>query len=69
MIDLFCALESFWLKVDLKRVMQATHEAIRGFHVGDAQLGGVRIFDARVKIQHDAQLRVSNYRSRLITNF
>ncbi len=28
---------------------------IRGFHVGDARLGGVRIFDARVKIQHDAQ--------------
>ncbi len=27
----------------------------RGFHVGDARLGGVRIFDARVKIQHDAQ--------------
>ncbi len=27
----------------------------RGFHVGDARLGGVRIFDVRVKIQHDAQ--------------
>ncbi len=31
---------------------------IRGFHVGDARLGGVRIFDARVKIQHDAQWSV-----------
>ncbi len=30
---------------------------IRGFHVGDARVGGVRIFDARVKIQHDAQWR------------
>ncbi len=30
----------------------------RGFHVGDAWLGGVRIFDARVKIQHDAQWSV-----------
>ncbi len=30
----------------------------RGFHVGDARLGGVRIFDARVKIQHDAQWSV-----------
>ncbi len=29
----------------------------RGFHVGDARLGGIRIFDARVKIQHDAQWR------------
>ncbi len=27
----------------------------RGFHVGDARLGGVRIFDPHVKIQHDAQ--------------
>ncbi len=30
----------------------------RGFHVGDARLGGVRIFDARIKIQHDAQWSV-----------
>ncbi len=30
----------------------------RGFHVGDARLGGFRIFDARVKIQHDAQWSV-----------
>ncbi len=30
-------------------------QSIRGFHVGDAPLGGVRIFDARVKIQHDSQ--------------
>ncbi len=30
----------------------------RGFHVGDARLGGVRIFDTRVKIQHDAQWSV-----------
>ncbi len=30
----------------------------RGFHVGDARLGGVRIVDARVKIQHDAQWSV-----------
>ncbi len=33
-------------------------DAIRGFHVGDAQLGGVRTFDTRVKIQHDAQWSV-----------
>ncbi len=33
------------------------------------QLGSVRIFDARIKIQHDAQWRASNYRSRPITNF
>ncbi len=32
-----------------------SHDPIRGFHVGDTRLGGVRIFDARVKIQHDAQ--------------
>ncbi len=31
---------------------------IRGFHVGDARLGGVRIFHARIKIQHDAQWSV-----------
>ncbi len=30
----------------------------RGFHVGDAQLGGVKIFDACLKIQHDAQWSV-----------
>ena len=29
-----------------------------GFHVRDARLGSVRIFDARVKIQHDAQWSV-----------
>ncbi len=43
--------------------------AIRGFHISDARLGSVRIFDALVKIQHDAQWRASNYRSRLITDF
>ncbi len=32
-------------------------------------MGGVRIFDARVKIQHDAQWSASNYRSRPITDF
>ncbi len=41
----------------------------RGFHVGDVRLGGIRIFDAHIKIQHDAQWRVSNYRSRPITHF
>ena len=30
----------------------------RGFHVSDARLGSVRIFDACVKIQHDAQWSV-----------
>ncbi len=42
---------------------------IRGFHIGDAWLGSIRIFDACVKSQHDAQWRASNYRSRLITDF
>ena len=32
-------------------------------------MGGVRNFDTRVKSQHDAQWRVSNYRSRPITDF
>ncbi len=41
----------------------------RGFHIGDARLGGVRIFDARIKNQHDAQWRASNYQSRPITDF
>ena len=41
----------------------------RGFHIGDARLGGLRIFDARVKIQHDAQWRASYYQSRPITDF
>ncbi len=41
----------------------------RGFHIGDVRLGGVRIFDTRIKIQHDAQWRASNYRSRPITDF
>ncbi len=41
----------------------------RGFHIGDTRLGGVRIFDTHVKIQHDAQWRASNYQSRLITHF
>ncbi len=44
-------------------------QANRGFHIGDARLGGVRIFDvrvirifdARVKSQHDAQWRASNF--------
>ncbi len=40
----------------------------RGFHVGDARLGSVRVFDAHVKIQHDTQ-RASNYRYRPITHF
>ncbi len=43
--------------------------AIRGFHIGDARLGSIRIFDARVKSQHDAQWRASNYQSRPITDF
>ncbi len=41
----------------------AQQSTTRGFHVGDALLGGVRIFDTRVKIQHDTQWRASNYRS------
>ncbi len=38
--------------------VSARSHVIMGFHVGDARLGGVRIFDARVKIQHDAQWSV-----------
>ncbi len=40
-----------------------------GFHIGDTRLGGIRIFDARIKSQHDAQWRASNYQSRRITDF
>ncbi len=36
-------------------VTKASESLNRGFHFGDARLGGVRIFDAHVKIQHDAQ--------------
>ncbi len=67
-----------WIRC-VRRALQATHTedplgrvpapVNRGFHVGDARLGGVRIFDARVKSQHDAQWRASNYRSRPITDF
>ncbi len=58
-------------QVDLRETLnQAANDcAFRGFHVGDARLGDVRIFDARVKIQHDAQWRVSNDQSRPITHF
>ncbi len=34
-----------------------------------SSVSGVRIFDARIKIQHDAQWRASNYWSRPITIF
>ncbi len=34
-----------------------------GCHVGDARLGGIRIFDTRVKIQHDAQWSVLTWAS------
>ncbi len=34
---------------------------IRGFYIGDARLGGVKIFDARVKIQHDAHTHIHKH--------
>ena len=51
-----------------KPALSPRHD-IRGFHIGDARLGGVRIFDVCIKSQHDAQWRASNYRSRPITDF
>ena len=45
----------FCRRVSCSATFQAHSCVNRGFHVGDARLGGVRIFDARIKIQHDAQ--------------
>ncbi len=52
MLHLEQAQSATWFQLD------ADPGTIRGFHVGDARLCGVRIFDARIKIQHDAQWSV-----------
>ncbi len=47
----------------IELLLVSGHTMNRGFHVGDARLGGVRIFDAHVKIQHDAQWSVLTWAS------